>query len=319
MLAVMAASALLIGVCSPADAAFPEKTVRVIIPFGVGGGNDISARLFAKYWEKELGVSVVCTNITGAAGLVAEQETLKAKPDGYTILWQHHKLLACQASGISKYGWEEFTPVFTAMTSPFCVFGNKDLSENTIQDLLNTMKTKPGTLSYAYQPLSNTNFYFVDLMHALGVDPKKAVRNITNINNDQPRLINVMQGNVSFTMNGLSSVLSYVRSGDVKIFAMGGKKRNPQLPDVKTLVEQGFDATLASTDFYALAPKGVPADIVKILQDSARKVAADPKFIEEAAKLGLVVSYVDGEEFKSLLKEESTKLHELAQKYGVHK
>ncbi len=317
--AVFSALLLCVGFADVSSAAFPEKAIKILVPYNVGGGNDLSARLFAKYWEKELGVSVTVTNLLGGGGIVAEQEVLKSKPDGYTILWQHHVLFANNSTGLTKHGREDYTPLFTAMSSPFCLFGNKDLAENSVEDLVKTMKEKPGSLSWAYKPMSNTNFYFLDVMNAFGVDPKTAVRHITNIANDQPRLINVMQGNVSITMNGLSSVLPYIKSGDVKIFALSGTQRNPQAPDVKTLLEMGYDATLAATTFFALAPKGLPDDIVKILDEAAHKVALNPAFIEEAGKLGFAVSYLDGAEFAEQLKKENDKFIELADKFGIHK
>ena len=129
-----------LALIAPAQAAFPDKNIRIIVPFKAGGGSDVSARLFAKYWEKQLPVKVVVTNIDGGSGRIGEMETMKAAPDGYTLLWQHHQMYAANICGFSDYSWEAFTPVFTAVTSPFALVVRKGIPDATVTALMETAR-----------------------------------------------------------------------------------------------------------------------------------------------------------------------------------
>ena len=302
-----------------AEAAWPEKTIRIILPYAAGGGSDLSARLFAKYLEKYLPVSVVVTNITGSAGLVAERETLNAAPDGYTFIWQHHKLHACYLTGVSDYSFREFTPLFTIMNNPFVFVQAKHVTEKNVQEIVASIKKNPGSRTYAFQPRSNTNFYYLDFCINAGLDPKNSFRPINNLIADDPRRLALLQGNLDYTMNNAASIIPYAQtgSGDLRILAVGGKQRMSILPDVPTLVEQGVNATLASPYHIALAPKGVPVAIQKTYHDAVQKVAVDKDFLKECAPLGINVELIHGDALWKHLEIEENAMRELAKQADI--
>lgn len=301
----------------PAVAAYPVKPIKVVVPFKPGGGNDISARLFAKYWEKVLPVKVAITNIDGGIGRVGEQEVLRSRPDGYTILWANNTTYMSNIAGYSTYNWDDFTPLFIAFSSPWALSVRKDLPVSTAKEVFALADKNPGGLSWSFGPNTNVHMMVLDTVNAFG-SKLENFRGIHNIPGDANRVIAMLQGNIDVSLTTLSSVLPYVKSGDLKVLGLSGTVTVPRIT-IPSLKDQGFNATLGQSTYVAFGPKGVPQAIVDYLAESAKKALEQPGLEEEAANLGIARDFYAGKALHERIAWEYGRMKELAEAAGVAK
>lgn len=288
------ASLLALCLCGPLAALaqdYPNRLIRLVVPFPPGGVVDISGRLLADELARQLGVNVVVENKVGAGGTIGAAEVARAPADGYTILlggaathafapWVY-KALRCDPV-------KDFVAVtqFTEGPLALCVSATSNIA--TLDDFLKAMKTGGAALNYA----SNGNGTFphlsVELMNtALGVKPQHVP-----FPGGAQAVTALLGGQVQFTQNHIPVVQAHVKSGRLRVLATTGATRSPSFPDVPTLKEAGIDV-VASAWFGLFVPAGTPAAVVERIHQATAAAARSPALREKVAAQGDEVK-VDG-------------------------
>ncbi|MBL8383533.1 MAG: tripartite tricarboxylate transporter substrate binding protein [Burkholderiales bacterium] len=283
LLGSLLAAALAAAAPGAAAQGFPDRPVRLIVPFPPGGLVDSLARVVADGMRGELGQPVVVDNRAGAAGKIGAQAVAAAAPDGYTLLLSNgttHGTLPVVDPSFEAV--RDFASVSLVTVTPFVLAAHPDLRANTVAELLRLAAAQPGKLNYA-TPGSGTAAHFAgELLKSLGgVDivhvPYKGLA---------PALTDVLGGRVELIFD--STILQHLRAGKLKALATTGIERSPLLPDVPTLHESG----LKGYDIVGWAglslPAKAPAEAVARLNAAAVKALAQPALAQRLREMGLV-------------------------------
>ena len=270
---------------------YPNRAVRLVVPFPPGGVVDISGRLLAEELGRHLGVNVIVDNKVGAGGTIGAGEVARAPADGYTILLGG---AATHAFAPWVYKQLRYDPVkdFVAVTQftegPLALCVSATSGAGTLDDFVKTMKTGSAALNYA----SNGNGTFphlsVELMNqALGAKPQHVP-----FPGGAQAVTALLGGQVQFTQNHIPVVQAHVKSGRLRVLATTGATRSPSFPDAPTLKESGIDV-VASAWFGLFAPAGTPPAVVERLHQATAAAARSPALREKLAAQGDEVK-VDG-------------------------
>ena len=291
-----------------AAAPWPEKSIQVIVPWGPGGGSDLSARIVMDKVAQILGQPVVITNISGAAGLNGAMRVNGARPDGYTVLWEHPANLAiAPAIAKAKYTWKDFEIACSVGTSDIAVFVKNDAKWNSMKDIVADIKANPGKIKWSLAINSASHFtYLAASDSAGGLDVMKIPGA-----GDKTRIINVMSGVCDITTAGYAAVAPYVQSGDVKILAMASPERSALAPQYPTLKEQGINAESVFL-YTAEFPKGTPMDIIEKFDNAVKEALRDSAVVELLKKQGIAAQYRDTTQTTKIWEKEANLYNRLA-------
>ena len=279
----VAALALLLALSVPAAADYPDRPVRLIIPFPPGGSNDVVGRLVANQLSEKLGHKVFVDNRGGAGGVLGTEAAAAAAPDGYTLLIV--SIAHAVNPALYKLNYDpikSFTPISILATGPNVLAVNPALPVKTVAELLALAKQTPGELDYAsagvgsFQHLGGELFKLtagVNLQHV----PYKG---------GGPAMADVIAGHVKIMFSSLVQTTPFIQSGQLKALGTGGLKRNPVLPDVPTIAEAGVPGYEANNWWGILAPAGTPAPIVAQLHRDIQGVLNSPELQAQFAREG---------------------------------
>lgn len=287
------------------EAAYPQKAITMIIPYGAGGTTDIHGRQFAIQLQKQLGKPVTVVNQGGASGSKGCKSVLDAAPDGYTVLFTAESLGTQRVVGLSEMSYDDFAPIMAVTNDPKVIVVGKDSKYNKLQDLLDDMKANPGKIKMSYTGPGGSGHVQALIMEKLGY---KAA--LTAYTGGADCLLAVMSKQVDFTNSNYSTIVGYLKSGDLKVLAVSGSTRLPANPDVPTFGEVDKNAIPymknAFTPLNFLVSKDVPADVQKILRDAALKAVKDPewvKFVNDNCAEKLYEAYPKIEDIKKYYKD----------------
>lgn len=294
--------------------AFPAKPVKLVIPYPPGGGTDVLFRLIAQYAEKHLGQTIVPTNMAGATATVGSRFVKDAEPDGYTILGTHQVVATAQHTSVVDYGFSAFDPVMMMTSTPHIPSVSKKFSKEkgikTINDFINYVKAG-NEVTWAYTVGSEDHYTVAALLDAAGVDP--TTLNYVNYDGTGPQYAAIIANQVDGMTADYASGKGYLDDGSLVPLGMVFDERNPFLPEVPTLKEQGIDFSV-TVDRGILAPKGTPPEKIKIIADAFQKALEDPELQKKIEELGSFVNSKGTEEYTKHLEELDTKMEKLAPK-----
>lgn len=258
--------ALTLIVSSIANAAYPEKSIRLVVPFATGGTSEIIARSIAISLSAQLGQSVYVENKPGAAGNIAMEEVKRAAPDGYTIILGHVGTLAANPALFgAKLPYDpnkDFAPITLVAKVPNVIAVGKASSIRSLADLVNQAKKSPNKINYGSAGNGSAGHlameYFaseagIDLMHV----PYKG---------SGPMLTDLIGGLTQATFNGLPSLIGQIKGGALIPLAVGSATRSPSLPNVPTIAESGYKGFETSQWYGIMAPAKTPKEIIDRLQ-----------------------------------------------------
>lgn len=297
---------------------FPSQPIRIVLPYGPGGGTDQLARAIADKLAKSLGQPVVVDNRPGANGLLAAENMLRAPADGYTLYFPSDGQLAINPHlyGSIPYDVEkDFAPVSLLGKVDFLLVVPPALEVNSVQQFIAFAKARPGKLNYAVPGIGSPHHLLSERFKiATGTD-------IVAIYYQQmpPALIDVSEGRVQMAMVGVPPAIGLVRGGKLKVLAMAGERRNPLLPEVPTLIESGVPDTVAFAWWGIVARRGTPAERVKKLEQELIKAARAPEIVERMAKVGIEMVGSTGEEFASLIRRDFAAYGAVIRQIGLPK
>ena len=300
------AALVLLALTSAAAAAddYPNKPIRLIVPFPPGGSNDVVGRLIAKQLSEEMGQQVYVDNRGGAGGMIGTEACSVSAPDGYTLC------IISIAHAVNPWLYKlkydpiaSFVPVTILATGPNVLVVNPEAPFKTVKELLAAAKANPGQLNYAsagvgsFQHLGGELFKLtadVNLVHV----PYKG---------GGPAMQDVVAGHVKIMFSSLIQTTPLIKSGQLRPLGTGGAKRSPVLPDVPTIAEAGVPGYVADNWWGVVVPAGTPAPIVakvlKATQASLKAPAVKAQFDREGAS----VVEMSSAEFSEYIKKEIAK------------
>lgn len=272
---------------APAGAqTYPSQPIRIIVPFGVGGGTDILIRALVPSVSAALGQNIVVENKPGAGSVIGTEQVAKAAGDGYT-------LLACDSSFVVNPGLrknlpydslKDFRPVSMLATAPVLLVTHPSVPASDLKALLALARARPGSLSYASGGNGASTHLSGELMKiAAGVD-------ITHVpyKGTGPAMNDLLGGQVSMQFAGISTARPHVDAGKLRAMAVTGTARNPAMPGVPTFDEMGVAGVDADTYWGLYAPASTPNDIVQKLSQQFAAAIRNPDNAERLARLGFV-------------------------------
>jgi tripartite-type tricarboxylate transporter receptor subunit TctC len=267
MLLLRVAAALLLLVAPAfAQAPYPNKQVRIVVPFPAGGSADILCRLVGEKLSAAWGQTVIIDNRAGAGGNVGAEIVYRAEPDGYTLLCSPPGPLSINHNLYKTlpYDWTKFVPIGVLALVPNVITARADLPANSLQEFIAWAKANPGKATYASQGNGSTSHLSASNLATLaGIElvhvPYKG---------EGPALVDISAGRVDIFIGNISASLRFEKQKQVKFLGLASRTRSPVAPDVPTTAELGLPDLVASAWFALVAPPGTPDAI-------ARKVSAD--------------------------------------------
>lgn len=264
---------------------WPQKPVKVIVPFPPGGVTDAVARITADWLTQRLGQSVVLENRPGASGAIAAELVARAEPDGYTLFSAATPQLAIvpHMQKISYDPIRDFAPISIIGTNPFALGCNDKLPVKTLKELVNYARARSGQLSYAAPGSGSVGNLSMALFLARAGLKMEAVL----YKGGGPAVADMVAGHVPCYFGNLNELIPHAGTGKVNILATSGDKRAAQLPNVPTVAEQGYPGFRTMTWNGYVAPAGTPPEIVDLI---AREIAAacrDTNFTGRLGKIGV--------------------------------
>jgi tripartite-type tricarboxylate transporter receptor subunit TctC len=300
----------------PALAAYPDKSLRLIVPFPPGGAADAIARGMANKMAADLGQQVIIENRGGAGGTMAVELAAKAAPDGYTLLLGTVGTHAINPALYPKLRYDpvkDFAPITLTHSLPRVLVAGPSIKAQTVGELIALAKAKPGALTYGSAGNGSTGHLSGALFESMaGVDllhiPYKG---------SAPLLTDVLSGLVDTTFDSLTVYENHIKSGKVKALAVTSQTRLTALPEVPTLSESGLTGYEVSNWLGVLAPAGTPHDIVVKLNGVIARATADPVLRKQLQAQGIEPTFSTPEELAAKILSELPKWAAIVRKTGA--
>lgn len=260
---------------------YPNKPIRYIVPVAAGGGNDMIARVVTERWGKALGQTFVVENQSGGGGVVACQLTARAPADGYTLLQGYvatHGTTPATRT-VTYDAIKDFTPIGMIGATPNVLAINASVPAKTVQEFVDYVKRNPGKLSYGSAGAGSLTHLTMELFK----QETGAFMLHIPYRGIAPAINDLLGGQTQAMFPGLAAALPHLRSGRMRALAVTGKERSPQLKDVPTMEEIGFKGFDAMQWYGSVGPAGLPADVVKRLNETQVAVLKAPDLAEKLA------------------------------------
>jgi tripartite-type tricarboxylate transporter receptor subunit TctC len=301
-----------------AQAAWPSRSLRLIVPFPPGGATDLLARVLAERLGARLGQPVVVENRGGAAGVIAAEIASRAEPDGYSLFFASIGTASINPNLHAKLSYrpEDLLPVALFADLPNVIVVRGDSPWKTLADMLATAREKPGALAYSSSGSGSSLHLSGEMLKAdAGVDilhvPFRGGADTAN---------QLMGGRIDLGVNNLPSVITLLRGGQLRALAVTSPDRSPALPDVPTVAESGLPglAGYAATAWFGLqVPRGTPPAIIERLNAEVNAICAEPQARERVEQLGARMRGGSVAEFTAYIAAESEKWAAVIRRSGA--
>ncbi len=306
---------LAIGMASTVEAqSFPEKPIRLVVPFPAGGATDTTARLVAQRLQLGLGQAVIIENQGGAGGTIAAKQVALAPADGYTLMMGSLSTFGTNPV-LYKLDYDPmkaFVPVASAVIDKLVMVAGPALPVKSVQELVAYAKANPGKLNYGNAIGIGPHFTMEMFKIKAGVD-------IVHIpyRGGAPMIADLIAGQIHMTINGKSVLLPHIQAGKVRALAVTSARRWADLPDVPTALELGYMSRPYDTLFGVVAPAGTPAAIVARLNATINEGLRSAATRAALAKLGIEPMISTPQEFAAMIAEEAPKWAEAVRVTGI--
>jgi tripartite-type tricarboxylate transporter receptor subunit TctC len=284
--ATIAGAALLAGVgaIGEARAAYPEKPIRVVVPYPPGGGTDVIARIVQDRLRQELGQPLVIENRGGAAGSIGTELVAKADPDGYTVLFtlNSHTINPAIYSKLPFDTAKDFEPVATVASLPQILVAHPDFPAKTIKEVVELAKAKPDSISYASVGNGSPGHLAGELFKL------RTGTKMTHIpyRGGGPAVIDVMGGQVPLLWVSIPAAANYVKQGKLRALAVSTLKRSKAFPDIPTVVEAGVPDFEVDSWYAVFVPAGTPKPVIDKWNAAINAAVREPDIQEKLLQQG---------------------------------
>jgi len=271
--------------CNATAQSYPNKPIRLMVPFPPGGSTDIVARIVAQKLAAQLGQGVVIENRGGAGGTLGTAVVAKAPADGYMLVVGTTSTHVVAPSVFQKLEYDpvkDFAPISLMAVTPYLLVVNPNVKAKTLKELVDLMKSQPGKMNYASAGVGSTTHLAMEMLK--GASNTFALH--IPYNGNGPAGTAVIAGQVEILFGSLPAVLPHAKSGRVRALAVGTPKRSPSLPDVPTVAEQGYAGFDASLWLAIMAPAGTPQPVIDRLHKEVVAAVSDKATAESLDKNG---------------------------------
>jgi tripartite-type tricarboxylate transporter receptor subunit TctC len=302
---ILAAILVALGGAPAANAGWPDKPIRIVVPFAPGGSTDSVARLSAEWLARALGQPVTVENRTGASGTIAAEFVAQAPPDGHTLFMASlAQMSIVPHMGKVRYDpFKSFVPISVISTSFFALAVHPSLPAKNVQQLVALAKARPGQLVYG----SSGNGSAAHLTMALFLQRAGLKMVHVPYKGVAPAIADLMGGHVPMVFGSVSEVLRYYKGGKLRVLGVSSEKRLDQMPEVPTVAEQGFPGYFVSTWNGLVAPAGTPKELLSVLYNAIRPACRDAGFSAKFDAMDANAWCSTPQEFADMLRAEWTK------------
>ncbi|MGP9814352.1 Bug family tripartite tricarboxylate transporter substrate binding protein [Rhodopseudomonas sp. NSM] len=293
---------------------WPTRLVRMISPYGAGGANDISLRIFNEFFERELKQQFIVENKPGAGTRIANEMVAHAAPDGYTVLYAAAPYATAEALfGKLNYQRSELRPVAMAVIAPIFLIINAKADYTTLPELIAYGKAKKDGLTFGSPgPGSQPHLAGEMLFRTAGV---KGL-NIP-FRGDSAAYTELLAGRVDATFTAISTALPHIKAGNFRVLGVASAERSTIYPDAPTLVELGFPQIVAAGWYGFMAPAATPAPIVAKLESTVLRALQDPTVKQKLLAQGLEAHGRSGADFAAFIDSETSKWSKVIEEAGL--
>jgi len=302
-----------------ADPSYPNKPIRIIVPFTPGGSPDVLARTIGQKISESTGAPVVIENVAGAGGTVGADRASKAAPDGYTLLMGHVGTLAVAPAVYPNLPYDpikSFVPVAWVAKVPNVLAVHPSMPVNNVTELVKYLKANPGKVNYG----SGGNGSAAHLaMEYFKLSTQTFVVHVP-YRGTAPSVTDAIAGQIQMVFTGAPALVPMVKAGKLRAIAVSSPKRLDLLPDVPTLAESGVKGLegFEADQWYGLvAPAGTPAAVVQKLTADVARAMQDPELMAAYAKIGIQPRAMNAENFAAYVREEMKKYQVIAREARI--
>ena len=298
-----------------AAVAWPEKSVRLLVPWAPGGSTDIVGRIISPELTKRLKQTVLVDNRPGAGSILGMHVAAAAAPDGYTFMLTStaygHLLDKKQAKGI-EYS-KSYEPVALIGLGDSVLTAHPSLPVKNVKELIALAKAKPGQLFYSSSGIGGFPHMSTELFKLM------TGTNIVHVpfQGVGPAAVDTMAGNTQMNLGSVPSLIGYIRSGRLKALGVGATKRNPQLPDVPTMTEAGVPGYVTYIWWGVFAPLKTPQDIIKRMHDEIAALQDTPEVGHKLEQQGAMIVKQSSAEFGKYMQDEAARWQMVIDKAGI--
>jgi tripartite-type tricarboxylate transporter receptor subunit TctC len=315
VLATLVAAALSLGISAGAHAqAYPNKPIRLVVPYGTGGAPDVMSRQVAQRLSETMGQQVIIDNRPGAGGVVAAQVVMNSPPDGYTLFVADTGHFAINPALFSKLPYHpvrDFTPVMIAASTPLFLAVGTGVPAQNVRELLALAKNKP--LLYGSSGNGSPHHLGMEMLKTLA----KADMSHVPYKGVAQSVPAVLSGDVSAIFVGLPSIQPHQKAGKARIIAVSTGERTPLMPELPTVAESGVPGFDLNVHIGYLAPLGTPRDIVMRFNSEVTKVLANAEMRQRLDGLGIVAGPTTPEQFAERIQADLQKYAKLVKDSGT--
>jgi tripartite-type tricarboxylate transporter receptor subunit TctC len=290
--------------------AYPAKPIRYIVPVAAGGGSDMVGRTVTERWGKALGQAFIVDNQGGGGGVIACQSAVRSAPDGYTLL-QGYVATHGTSPATRKLPYDpirDFTPIAMIGATPNVLVVNASLPVTNVAEFVAYVKKNPGRLSYGSAGQGSLTHLTMELFKQQ-IDSFMVHIPYRGI---APAFTDLMGGQTQAMFPGLAAAVPHIRSGRVRPLAVTGLKRHPQFKDIPTLDESGFKGFDAQQWYGVVGPAGIPAAIVRQLNETLATVLKAPDLREKLSVEAIEPMVMSPEQFGQFIKTDIARWTRLA-------
>ena len=306
LLAVLSALSL------SALAAYPDRPVKLIVPWAAGGDTDVVYRAFQPFLQKHLGQTVVIANVGGASGTKGALEAKNAAADGYTIFAVHDSIHSTYFTGVADVNWTDFVPLCLVASTPSIVTASPKTPWTDMKGMIADAKARPNQITVGATLGSTSHFFPALVEKAAGVKFK-----YVSYDGTAQRMNALLGGQIDMGESNLTQK-GKADAGHLKFLAIATDKRQPELPNLPTLKELGIDVSYA-VNRGLLVNKGTPKEAIDKLTAACGAAAKEAGFAEAMKLQGTIVNYMAPAQYTDFLKANDTVNRDLAKDLGMLK
>lgn len=294
---------------------YPDKPIRLVVPFAPGGGADYFARPLGNKLTESLGQAILIDNRSGANGAIGAEAVMHAPADGYTLLFGSAGVLTIgpAVNPRLKYGQKDFTPVALIVDSPFSLIVHPSTGVKNLKELVTYARNNPGKLRYGSSGVGGAPHLAGELFDNIAKTRSVHVA----YKGVGPMVTDLLAGRIEMTFIGINVVQQHVAAGKLLVLATTGSKRSPLAPDLPTMSEAGLSGFAAGTWYGVLGPANTPRAVITKLNGEINRVFTQPDMKDLLAKTGAEPAGMSPEQFGGFMKTELDKWAKLVKNANI--
>jgi tripartite-type tricarboxylate transporter receptor subunit TctC len=276
---------------------FPNKPIQLMVAYPAGGSTDVGARIVASIAEKALGQPIVVVNKGGAGGQVGWTELVRQRPDGYYIGYINlpaTNTVILDPDRKAIFTEKDFTPIINQVLDPGMIWVRADSPYKTVHDLIDGAKKAPNTIRTATTGILSDDHLAILMTEEAAPG---AVFRLVHLEGGAAQLKEIMAGNIDAAFDNVGSIMTRVKSGEVRALAVMDDVRSKFLPDVPTMKELGYPTVISNSTRGIAGPKGMPEPVSSRLREVLKKAMEDPDHVGKLENQGLAIKVMVGDEY----------------------